>query len=70
MDLRHITVNTQSSIRIQGSRILYFDPFQVENSVHDADIIFITHAHFDHFEPDSIARIRSGEPAETAHEEH
>lgn len=58
MDLNHITVNTQSSIRIEGSRILYFDPFQIRDSKHDADVIFITHEHYDHFEPDSIAKIR------------
>ncbi len=58
MDLNHITVNTQNSIRIEGSKILYFDPFQVEDARHDADIIFITHEHFDHFEPDSIAKVK------------
>lgn len=58
MDLNHITVNTQSSIRIEGSSVLYFDPFQVETAAHDADIIFITHEHYDHFEPDSIAKVK------------
>ena len=58
MDLNHITVNAQSSIRIEGSKILYFDPFQAEDARHDADIIFITHEHFDHFEPDSIAKVK------------
>ncbi len=58
MNLNHITVNTQSSIRIEGSKILYFDPFQVKASPHDADIIFITHEHYDHFEPESIARLQ------------
>ena len=59
MDLSHIAVNTQSSIRIEGSEILYFDPFQVEEALHDADIIFITHEHYDHFEPDSIAKVKN-----------
>lgn len=58
MDLSHITVNTQSSIRIAGSKILYFDPFQVDAETHDADIIFITHEHYDHFEPDSIEKVK------------
>ncbi len=60
MNLDNITVNTQSSIRIAGSKVLYFDPFQVQTAAHDADVIFITHDHYDHFEPDSIKRI-SGE---------
>lgn len=58
MNLNHITINTQSSIRIEGSKILYFDPFQIETSAHDADMIFITHDHYDHFEADSIAKVK------------
>ncbi|MCM1145315.1 MAG: MBL fold metallo-hydrolase [Blautia sp.] len=58
MTLSNITINTQSSIRIVGSKILYFDPFQVETKVQDADLILITHEHYDHFEPESIAKVR------------
>ena len=58
MNLDYITVNAQSSIRIAGSKILYFDPFQITAAAHDADIIFITHEHYDHFEPESIAKIK------------
>ena len=58
MNLDNITVNTQSSIRIAGSKKLYFDPFQIADASHDADIIFITHEHYDHFEPESIAKIK------------
>lgn len=58
MTLTNITVNTQSSIRIAGSKILYFDPYLIRDAVHDADFIFITHEHYDHFEPDSIAKIK------------
>lgn len=59
MDLSNITVNTQSSIRIEGEKILYFDPINIENENHDADIIFITHEHFDHFDPKSIAKLKN-----------
>lgn len=58
MNLNNITVNTQSSIRIEGSKILYFDPFKIEADKHDADIIFITHEHYDHFEPESIMKLK------------
>ena len=57
MNMENISVNTQSSIRIGGSAVLYFDPFQIAEETHDADIIFVTHAHYDHFDPDSIRRI-------------
>ena len=58
MYLNNITVNTQSIIRIEGSKILYFDPFKIEADRHDADIIFITHEHYDHFEPESIMKLK------------
>ena len=61
MNTEQITVNTQSSIRINGSRVLYFDPFQIRKETHDADIILITHAHYDHFDPESIRRVMKEE---------
>ena len=57
MDLSNVTVNIQNSIRIAGEKILYFDPINIAAKKHDADIIFITHEHYDHFEPNSIAKI-------------
>lgn len=58
---QNITVNEQSSIRIEGERILYFDPLHIQGSPNDADIIFITHEHFDHFSPEDIARVARGD---------
>lgn len=58
MNLSNITVNAQSSIRIEGEKIIYFDPFNVTAETHDADIVFITHEHFDHFQPESIAKVK------------
>ena len=57
----HITINTQSSIRIAGSKILYFDPFQIASESHDADIIFLTHDHYDHLDSESIQKVRKEE---------
>lgn len=57
--LERVTVNCQSSIRIAGSKVLYFDPFEVEDELHDADVIFITHEHYDHFQPESIAKVKN-----------
>ena len=39
--LEKITVNTHSSIRIEAEKILYIDPFKLENEPHDGDIVFI-----------------------------
>ena len=57
MNTECITINTQSSIRIEGSKVLYFDPFQITEERHDADFIFVTHSHYDHLDPDSIRKI-------------
>ena len=53
-----IQVLAHSSIRISKDMIIYFDPFHVKKDYHDADIIFITHNHFDHYSPEDIARVK------------
>lgn len=55
----NITINTHSSIRLDVGDILYFDPFEVTEEKHDADIVFITHDHFDHFSPDDLAKVKN-----------
>lgn len=52
-----VSVLTHSSIKISGRLTLYFDPYQIRNENHDADIILITHDHFDHFSPEDIRKI-------------
>lgn len=53
----NISINTQSSIKTTGKNIIYFDPYKIEKETHDADYIFITHDHYDHFDIDSINKI-------------
>lgn len=57
MDIGNVSINSHSSIRIGGSSVLWFDPFQLEDAPHDADIILVTHEHFDHFSPEDIVRV-------------
>ncbi|MBR5754814.1 MAG: MBL fold metallo-hydrolase, partial [Erysipelotrichaceae bacterium] len=52
-----ITINCHSSIRVATDKIIYFDPFKIEEETHDADIIFITHDHFDHFSVEDIKKV-------------
>ena len=52
----NIVINTQSSIKIGH---IYFDPFKISEETHDADIIFITHSHYDHFDIDSINKVKN-----------
>ena len=57
--LERIEVLCHSSIVIRKDKVIYFDPFKIENSYNDADIIFITHSHYDHFSPEDINKVRN-----------
>ncbi len=58
--LDRIKVIAQNAIKIEteNGKVIYFDPFQVGEYVNDADYIFITHSHYDHFSPNDIVRIK------------
>ena len=53
----NIYINARSSIRIEGTKIIYFDPFKITEDKHDADIVFVTHEHYDHFSPEDIKKV-------------
>ena len=57
LDMENIEVNEQSSIRISGSSVLYFDPFHIDKLILDADVLFLTHGHYDHFSPEDINKV-------------
>ena len=58
----NITINAQSSIRIQdGERVIYADPFRITDETHDADFVLITHDHYDHFSPEDIEKVAKPE---------
>jgi L-ascorbate metabolism protein UlaG (beta-lactamase superfamily) len=47
----------QSAYRWEGDgRVVYIDPWEAEGPA--ADLILITHAHADHYQPDEIERLR------------
>ena len=52
-----VDVITQSAIRLEGDKIIYFDPYKITEELHDADYIFITHDHYDHYDEESINKI-------------
>ncbi len=52
-----ISINLHSSIKVNGEKIIYFDPYKIEEKCSDADIIFITHDHYDHLDIASIKNI-------------
>ena len=55
--LENIQVLYHSSIRINKEKVIYIDPFKIDKIYHDADIIFITHSHYDHYSEEDIKKI-------------
>ena len=43
-----------NSIKIKGSKTIYIDPYKIEEEYKDADYIFSTHSHYDHFSSEDI----------------
>ena len=57
--LDRIRVLAHSAIRIEtdGGTVLYADPFELADAPHDADVVLITHAHYDHLSPEDAAKV-------------
>ena len=52
-----IQVLCHSSIRMKRDMTIYFDPFQINHDYNDADILLITHDHYDHYSEEDIDRV-------------
>lgn len=53
-----ITINYHASIRMEKEgKVIYFDPFKIDNTSNDADYIFITHSHYDHYSEADIKKV-------------
>lgn len=48
------------SMRIDAEQTIYIDPFKIEKAL-PADIILITHEHFDHCSPGDVAKIQTND---------
>ena len=58
MSVDHIHWLGHASFRIDDGAVrLYIDPWKLAGGAPKADVIFITHSHFDHFSVEDIARI-------------
>jgi len=52
-----INVFNQASIKLENNVNIYFDTYNFKSEIHDADYIFITHDHYDHYDEESINKI-------------
>ena len=57
--LDNVIINAQSSIKLIKNKIVYIDPYLISEEYKDADIIFITHDHYDHYDLESINKIKN-----------
>ena len=55
--LENIEVLYNSSIRINKEKVIYIDPYKIDKNYNDADIVFITHDHYDHYSEEDIDRV-------------
>lgn len=56
--LENIEVLFHSSIRISKRKVIYIDPYSIQKNYMDADLIFITHSHFDHYSKEDIEKVK------------
>jgi L-ascorbate metabolism protein UlaG (beta-lactamase superfamily) len=49
-----------AGFRIDSHKVIYFDPYQIKSGP-QADLIFISHDHFDHCSPEDVAKIQGPE---------
>ena len=59
--LENIEVLCHSSIKFNKGKVIYFDPFKIEKNYNDADVIFITHDHYDHYSEEDIDKVVKGD---------
>ena len=53
----NFNVNCNNSIQLLGNKKIYIDPYELKEETHDADYIFCTHSHYDHFSIKDIEKI-------------
>ncbi len=60
--LKGIECLGHSTIKInKNNKIIYIDPYNISDGINDADYIFITHNHYDHFSEEDIKKVKNNE---------
>jgi L-ascorbate metabolism protein UlaG (beta-lactamase superfamily) len=60
MEYQHLKIKWlgQAGLKIKNQKIVYFDPYQIKET-EEADLVLVTHSHFDHFSLADIKKIIS-----------
>jgi L-ascorbate metabolism protein UlaG (beta-lactamase superfamily) len=58
--LENITWLGHDAFKIKADNVIYVDPYELEDG-EPADLILITHDHYDHCSPQDVAKIRTDE---------
>jgi len=53
----HIYWLGHDSFRLTGEKVVYIDPWKLTAGAEKADVILVTHDHYDHFSKDDIAKL-------------
>lgn len=57
--LKNIEWLGHSTIKINNqNQVIYIDPYNIKQDYNDADMIFITHSHYDHFSEEDINKVK------------
>ena len=46
-----------ASFQIRNKLVIYIDPYDIPEGLEKADIVFVTHEHYDHCSPSDIKKI-------------
>lgn len=49
--------------KIRGSKVVYTDPYEIPSGLERADLILVSHEHFDHCSPADITKLIKGDTA-------